>query len=185
MGKRSDFVRLPQDKYDTPAAAVMPLLPHLKPGARFIEPCCGAGCLVGHLKHAGHVLVSAFDLPIDARTTRYAETKPGVVFITNPPWSRPVLHEIIINLSNQAPAWLLIDADGAHTKQPIPYLPHLRKIVSVGRVKWIPDSQFTGKDNCAWHRFEHPHSARGALFFGRVGAESITTTSKGEQHEHP
>ena len=73
MGKRSDFVRLPQDKYDTPAEAVLPLLPHLKPCARFIEPCCGAGYLFGHLKHAGHVLVGTYDLPIDARTTRYAE----------------------------------------------------------------------------------------------------------------
>jgi hypothetical protein len=47
MGKRSEFPRLPQDSYDTPAAAVAPLLEHLVSGALFIEPCAGSGCLVG------------------------------------------------------------------------------------------------------------------------------------------
>jgi hypothetical protein len=37
-------------------------------------------------------------------------------FVTDPPWSRPVLHEIIVNLSNQAPAWLLLDGDWGHTQ---------------------------------------------------------------------
>ena len=169
MGKRSDFTRIPQDCYDTPAKAVLPLLPHLKPGARFIEPCCGAGYLVGHLKHAGHVLVGAYDLPIDARATRYAEVNPGVLFITNPPWARPVLHELIVNLSDQAPAWLLIDGDWLHTKQSAPFLPRLRKIVSIGRVRWISDSPSDGKDNAVWVHFGRPREAQGALFFGRVG----------------
>jgi hypothetical protein len=92
MGKRSDFPRLPQDQYDTPAAAVGPLLEHLAPCTRFIEPCAGAGCLVGHLKRAGHVLVGAYDLPNDARSVRYPGIGDGVVFVTNPPWSRPALH---------------------------------------------------------------------------------------------
>ena len=29
MGKRSDFERFPQDKYNTPEPAIAPLLPHL------------------------------------------------------------------------------------------------------------------------------------------------------------
>ena len=29
MGKRSNFERRPQDKYETPRAAVMPLIDHL------------------------------------------------------------------------------------------------------------------------------------------------------------
>ena len=138
MGKRSDFPRLPQDNYDTPAEAVAPLIAQLlKPHARFIEPCAGNGQLIEHLKRAGHVLVGAFDLPDDARVKRYA-IEAEVVFVTNPPWRRGVLHEVIVNLSDQAPAWLLIDADWVHTLQSIPHLPRLRTIVSVGRVRWIP-----------------------------------------------
>ena len=54
---------------------------------------------------------------------------------------------------NFRPTWLLFDADWAHTKQARPYLKYCDKIVSVGRVKWIPDSKMTGKDNCAWYLF--------------------------------
>jgi hypothetical protein len=32
----------------------------------------------------------------------------------------------------------------------------LRKVVSVGRVKWMPDSDSTGKDNAAWYLFGAP-----------------------------
>jgi hypothetical protein len=156
MGKRSDFERFPQDKYNTPELAVGPLLAHLAPGTRFIEPCAGEAYLIGHLKRAGHVLIGAYDLPDDARVKRYAEIEDGVVFVTNPPWRRDVLHPIIVNLSDQAPAWLLLDADWAHTRQSVPFLPRLRTIISVGRVKWIPDSPFTGKDNAAWHLFDRP-----------------------------
>ena len=49
------------------------------------------------------------------------------VFITNPPWRRDVLHPIIVNLSDQAPTWLLLDAGWVHTRQSVPYLPRLRK----------------------------------------------------------
>ena len=170
MGKRSQFPRVPQDAYPTPAEAVAPLLPRLAPRTRFIEPCAGDGHLVGHHKCAGHVLVSAYDLPDDARVKRYDGVKPGIIFITNPPWRRDVLHPIIVNLSDQAPTWLLIDAGWVHTRQSEPYLPRLRTIVSVGRVKWIKDSPFTGKDDCAWHLFDLPRRARRAAihFIGRA-----------------
>lgn len=75
-------------------------------------------------------------------------------FITNPPWSRDVLHPMIMHLSAILPTWLLFDADWMHTKQAARYLPYCKQIVSVGRVKWIPDSPHTGKDNCAWYLFE-------------------------------
>jgi hypothetical protein len=88
--------------------------------------------LIEHLTSAGHILVSARDLPTDARSARY-DIPPGAVIITNPPWSRPVLHEIIVNLSDQAPTWLLIDADWVHTQQAIPHLPRLRMIVGRAR----------------------------------------------------
>ena len=156
MGKRSQFPRVPQDAYSTPPEAVTPLLPHLAPGTRFIEPCCGEGRLVEHLVSAGHVCAARCDLPTDATIWRYVSIENGVIFITNPPWRRDVLHPLIINLSSQAPTWLLLDAPWCHTRQAIPYLLRLRKIVSVGRVRWIPDSPFTSKDDRAWHLFDLP-----------------------------
>jgi hypothetical protein len=89
------------------------------------------------------------------------------MFITNPPWDRKILHPLIVHLSDQAPTWLLFDADWMHTRQAAPFMPRLRKIVSVGRVKWIPDSTMTGKDNCAWYLFDRPHS-EGVRFHGRA-----------------
>jgi hypothetical protein len=167
MGKRSLFPRIPQDAYPTPAEAFAPLKPHLAPNTRFIEPCCGDGHLVGHLKRAGHVLVGAYDLPDDARSKRY-DVSGADSFITNSPWIRSVLHPIIVNLSDQLPTWLLIDAGWAHTRQSEPYLSRLRTIVSVGRVKWIKDSPFTGKDDCAWHLLDLPRPDAVTHFIGRT-----------------
>ena len=87
--------------------------------------------------------------------------------ITNPPWSRDVLHPMITHFAAQGPTWLLFDADWMHTKQSAPYMPLLRKIVSVGRVKWIPDSPFTGKDNACWYLFDAATDSA-AQFVGRA-----------------
>ncbi len=89
------------------------------------------------------------------------------LIITNPPWDRPILHAMIPHFIQVAPTWFLLDADWIHTRQAAPFMPMLRKIVSVGRVKWQPDSKFTGKDNCAWHLFGPP-SGFPAEFFGRA-----------------
>jgi hypothetical protein len=178
LGKRSSFERRDRDFYPTPAEAVRPLLAHLRPAARFIEPCAGAGDLMFELVAAGHYCVEASDIePRDIQVNRFDALErdwPRVAanvgidcFITNPPWSRSVLHPLIERLSDAAPTWLLFDADWVHTRQAAPYLPRLRKIVAVGRVKWIPDSPFTGKDNCAWHLFDKP-SAEPAAFYGRA-----------------
>lgn len=174
MGKRSDFERIPRDFYPTPRAAVLPLLPYLGPNTRFAEPCAGDGRLIDVLVEHGHRCAWACDIAPrrddihenDAATCGLGMAK---VFITNPPWNRADLHEIIVNLSDKAPTWLLFDADWIHTRQAIPFLPRLRKIVSVGRVKWIEDSPHTGKDNCAWHLFGKPTSESTA-FYGRAAA---------------
>ena len=137
MGKRSLFPRITEDNYPTPAEAVPPLLPHRAPRMRFIEPCAGGVDLIKHLQNAGHISVGAYDLPDDARTKRYL-LHDADVFLTNPPWRRDVLHPIIVNLSAQLPTWLLLDAGWFHTKQSAPYLPRLRKIVSVGRASVRP-----------------------------------------------
>lgn len=87
--------------------------------------------------------------------------------ITNPPWDRTILHPMINHFAHQGPTWLLFDADWMHTRQSAPFTPYLRKIVSVGRVKWIPDSPFTGKDNCCWYLFDQT-TDRPAQFVGRA-----------------
>jgi hypothetical protein len=175
MGKRSDFKRLVRDAYDTPAHAVTPLLPWLAPRTRFIEPCAGAGRLVEHLTAAGHVLAGAFDLPDDARNRRY-DIPAGALFVTNPPyWGRPGdLHPLVCNLSDQASTWLLMSGDWPDNLSSAPLMSRARVIVAVGRVKWIPDSKFAGKDNCAWILFERPSAWATIRFVGRIGRYAAT-----------
>lgn len=129
MGKRSAFARLPQDRYDTPAKAVVPLLPHLPPGATYYEPCHGNGALVRALplRCVGHS-----DAELDARSTRY-ETDADF-FITNPPFRRDLLHFIIENLRTQRPTWLLLDSDWMFTRQASRLMTYCQRIVAVGRV---------------------------------------------------
>lgn len=184
MGKRSTgvFERRERDYYPTPESAVLPLLPHLLFATRFTEPCAGNGQLAEHLKSHGHICIFQSDINPEYGCRTHDATKDKLVsinpayrhqsccFITNPPWSREILHPIIQNLSSQLPTWLLFDADWMHTKQSIPYLPYLRKVVSVGRVKWIPESTMTGKDNCCWYLFDQDKMlVEETVFYGRNG----------------
>ena len=159
MGKRSDFERAPRDFYPTPLSAVLPLLPHLEYGTMFAEPCAGDGALIKHLEAHGMSCIDAFDIePKHPDVLRcdalHFHPDPSVdAIITNPPWDRTLLHPMIRHFSRMRPTWLLFDADWVHTRQAVSFLPLLRRVVSVGRVKWIPDSKMTGKDNCAWHLF--------------------------------
>lgn len=175
MGKRSDFPRRKNDLYTTfDPRAVAALSPHLAPGTRFVEPCAGAGDLIDQLVAAGHRCLAAWDIEPKRRDIFEADALKrkclsGAMYITNPPWTRVLLHALIVHLSDQAPTWLLFDADWAHTKQAAPYMSRLRKVVSVGRLKWIPGSEHDGKDNCAWHLFDTPSEALPA-FVGRMAA---------------
>jgi hypothetical protein len=175
MGKRSSFARYERDAYDTPRSAVLPLRRHLPPTFTFCEPCAGRGALVDHLVALGGTCTAAYDIAPrrsgisskDAHDLSPACLKGADFNITNTPWSRPLLHALIVQLSDLRPSWLLIDADWVDTRQSIPYQPRLRCIQSIGRVKWIEGSESTGKDNAAWHLFDKP-SNRPTRFFGRV-----------------
>ena len=83
--------------------------------------------------------------------------------ITNPPYTREVMHRLIAHFQRIAPTWLLLDFGWAATRQAAPFLPHCSDIVAIGRVKWIEGSKHTGKDNHAWYRFDARH--RAALSF--------------------
>jgi hypothetical protein len=167
MGKRSDFPRHPRDDYSTPVEALEPLIRFLDKSRVIIEPCPGAGKLVKHMREAGYCVLS---VEKDAREYQYftiAGDDNRSIFVTNPPWTREVLHPIIVNLSDQAPTWLLLDADWMHLASARPFLSRLRVIVSVGRVQWFSGSPSAGKDNSAWYRFERP-SRRVTRFHGRA-----------------
>lgn len=166
--KRSDgqFERRKNDDYPTwDPRATAALLPHLAPCVRFVEPCAGAFVLGRQLVEAGHVCVEAYDIASQCDLVGVADAllrtpvAPFDCFITNPPWTRELLHPLIVHLSDQAPTWLLFDADWAHTKQARPFRDRLRAIVSVGRLKWIEGSKHDGKDNCAWYLFDRPAPA--------------------------
>jgi len=175
MGKRSDFERKPRDFYPTPFAAVEPLIKHLPRKFTFSEPCAGDGQLCRHLEYFGGVCMWASDLSPqlagiaknDFSEIRDFEIMESGFIITNPPWDRTILHPIIEHFAPQRPTWLLFDADWVHTKQSIPYIKYLHKIVSVGRIKWFGD--MTGKDNCAWHLFDaQTPPIMGVIFHGRT-----------------
>jgi len=172
MGKRSDFERIERDFYPTPYEAVLPLIPHLD-NLDYVEPCAGDGALVKHLHTHDRFVISASDIEprgdlIDKLDVFDLKQCDGDGFITNPPWDRKILHSLIAHLVSltDGPVWLLFDADWMHTKQATELLRGCRTIVSVGRVKWIPDSKMTGKDNAAWYEFR-----RGTwmtTFYGRT-----------------
>jgi hypothetical protein len=173
MGKRSSFERKPRDFYPTPMEAVVPLLPHLHQRTFFDEPCCGNGDLIRHIEMHGHRCVGSSDIEsnpcygaaVDALSLGRCQSQ---MFITNPPWTRSILHPMIEHLAGLAPTWLLIDADWAHTKQATPFLAYCHKVVAIGRVKWIPGSSMTGKDNCCWYLFDRRGRWHGTHFFGRA-----------------
>jgi hypothetical protein len=177
MGKRSPgFARLRQDKYLTtdpePVRRLQPHLPHR--GIRFAEPCAGDGDLALAMEWFGHQCVYASDVspgrewiaPRDALTLdrRWSRRTTADMVVTNPPWSRPLLHALLDHLPALLPTWILCDADWAHTGQAAPYIDRCAKIVSVGRVKWFGDQ--AGVDNAAWYFFPHPSHSGGPIFAG-------------------
>ena len=74
---------------------------------------------------------------------------------------------MIEHFADFKPTWLLFDADWIHTKQSIPYLTMLKKVVSIGRVKWIEGTKSVGKDNCCWYLFHNTQMVKPIEFWGR------------------
>lgn len=173
MGKRSDFEKIEKDKYNTPARAAWPLIPFLPVGAvDYLEPCAGRGDLIRALMDEdGITCRMATDiapedeaspmriLTQDALTVTPDEMRAAGVslVITNPPWTRPILHAIIKHFLPLCPAWYLFDADWMHNRSSAQLLLRCARVVPIGRVKWIADSDNTGKDNCCWYFFPTNH----------------------------
>jgi hypothetical protein len=160
-----------RDDWPTPWLAVAPLLKVLEPRTKFVEPCCGAGELIGHLENAGHRCAASYDLPVDARTASYP-IGSDELFITNLPFRRRFEpNRIIANLSEQRPLWALMYSDWLFTSQATPHLSRLRAIVVIGRVQWIPGSPYSGgMENSCWLLFDKPRPDEHAAvrLIGRV-----------------
>lgn len=170
MGKRSEFTRRVQDAYQTiDARAVGALLSHLINVQTFAEPCVGDGFLADELER--HDLVctwrSDLDTGVDAMSLNEGDVFDCDVIITNPPWTRTLLHPLIAHFMHLKPTWLLFDADWAFNRHARHYLPNCTHIVAIGRLLWIPDTHMVGKDNCAWYRFDADHKT-GPHFYGRT-----------------
>lgn len=173
MGKRSDFERRPMDFYQTPPKAVLPLMRYFPASTTFVEPCAGDGKLVDAIESHNHICTFASDLVarrsdisvLDALSLTEVECIGADYIITNPPWSRDILHKLILHFIELRPTWLLFDADWMHTAQAKPYLRYCVAVISVGRVKWIEGSKQTGKDNCCWYLFDKNNN-QPATFYG-------------------
>ena len=169
MGKRSSFCRKERDFYPTPYNAVLPLIPYLP--LFYDDPCAGDGALINHLSCCYAICCYASDIYpmgdniIERDALTITECISGT-FITNPPWDRKLLHPLILTLSSIAPTWLLLDADYGYTKQSSEFMKICERIVAVGRLRWIPNSNMTGKDNCAWYKFDVRHTGD-TIFVGR------------------
>jgi hypothetical protein len=154
MGKRSNFKRRPRDFYATPAEAVVPLMEFTNGIKYFAEPCAGKGDLIRHLESGGLHCNYSGDLARGRDALRYKGGGNIDAIITNPPHRRDILHPMILHFQSIAPTWLLIDLDWAANLQAVPYLKRCSDIVVIGRVKWIKNSDSTGKENYGWYRFD-------------------------------
>jgi len=172
MGKRSNFKRNVHDNYPTPFSAVAPLIKHLRLEniREFIEPCAGEGLLIKHLARYGLICRLGTDIRSGIDIFNLSVTlNIGEAVITNPPWTREILHPLIDHVLGETkhPLWLLLDADWGYTKQAYRHMLWCTDIVTVGRVKWIEGSKYTSKDNCAWYRFQHSSQNKPTQFWPR------------------
>jgi hypothetical protein len=168
MSKRGEkYPRSPRDLYETiDPRAIPPLLRHVDKSIPFIEPCAGGGALVDQLVGAGLKLHYACDIvPLrddiaacDAREVISLEGRRQ--FITNPPFVRALMHEIMIHCARQVPSWFLVEADWLMTKQASKILrTYGSEVVTIGRLKWFREGDPRDKgnepmDNFVWLKLE-------------------------------
>ena len=117
MGKRSNFERREADFYPTPPAAVVPLIPYLRGIRTFAEPCAGDGALVRHLESFGLRCIYSDDIRTGQDALALDHYGAADAIITNPPYTRDLMHQLIAHFQRILPTWLLLDADWASTRQ--------------------------------------------------------------------
>lgn len=182
MGKRSGFERRPYDAYDTiDGKAVRALMPHLTGVRTFAEPCAGQGALVRWLvMEAGLTCVQQSDIQTGTNALCLTSFNGADCIISNPPWTRQLLHPLILHLQKFAPTWLLFDSDWMFNRQAAPFLDQCTDIVAVGRLKWIANTDKHGKDNVAWYRFDANHRGGPRFHNRRQGMNQVSSTAPTE-----
>jgi hypothetical protein len=167
MGKRSEFIRRKSDAYQTiDYKASWALVPYLQGVRTFAEPCAGEGHLIEQFSKRGMHCYMAGDILDGVDALSLPDYGPVDCIITNPPWTRQLLHPLIVHFQSIAPTWLLFDSDWAYNAMAVPYLKTCSDIVAVGRLRWIEGTKQTGKDNVSWYRFDASHKG-GTRFHGR------------------
>jgi hypothetical protein len=167
MAKRSSFQRRKHDDYRTiDFRAVEALRPFIVDVYVYAEPCVGQYDLVKGLAKIGKRLGYVGDIQTgkDALDTESFGICDAI--ITNPPWTRTLLHPLILHFCQRRPTWLLFDSDWAYNRCARDLLPYCTDIVAVGRLRWIEGTTMTGKDNVSWYRFDAPARGR-TIFHGR------------------
>jgi hypothetical protein len=157
MGKRSNFERRERDFYPTPLKAVLPLIPHLSGVRRFAEPCCGDGRLVRHLESSGLVCVYSGDIATGQDAlARNGYGSPDKI-ITNPPFSYPLLHQLLTHFLSIAPTWLLLEMGFATNERDAALLATCTHAVPIGRIRWIEGTEHSSMENFGWFHFQQNH----------------------------
>lgn len=161
--RQSRFAKKALDTYDTiDPRAVAALRPHIRELTRFIEPCAGKGDLVRQLQAIGLQCLDQFDIAPRAEGIRQADALSGDyafdfrwrAIITNPPFEWPLLGQLINTWLLQADTtWLLLEANWAHTIRATPFMAHCRRIVSIGRLRWVEGSGHSSTKDYAWYEF--------------------------------
>lgn len=177
MSKRSGkkFKRIDKDLYSTiDPRAYPPLAPFLWRDriSTFIDPCAGWGHMVGGIGRMGPECVGRFDIlpryrgveKVDATALEMCHLRGADAIITNPPWSKQLLHPLIDRFATLQQTWLLFYSDWAYTSQASQLMRFCTDIVPVGRLYWIPGTFVNGRDNVSWYRFDKRQEASDALF---------------------
>lgn len=157
MGRRSNFERIPKDRYETvDKRASRALLPFIPDNVTYYEPCCASGKLIEQFNEHRIRCVgySDIDTGVDALTLESQHLNDADLLITNPPFTRQLLHALIYHLSALKPTWLLIDSNWAHTAQASEIITKLcTDEVMIGRLIWIEGTKTAGKEDHSWFRF--------------------------------
>jgi len=161
--RQSRYAKKDRCAYDTiDPRAVAALRPHVRNLTRFIEPCAGKGDLVRQLQGIGLECLDAFDIAPraddirqdDALTWEAPFAYRRASIITNPPFDWPLPRDLLTHWLGQVDtAWLLLEANFAHTLRAAPLLGHCRNIVSIGRLRWEADSRHSSTKDYAWYEF--------------------------------
>lgn len=178
MGKRTKtatgrtYALIPRDYWPTiDIRARAPLIPHLPRGVRYAEPMAGNGSLIRILGPEIECAWAADLVPqgegILVGDVMEAEIGDADMFITNPPWTRWMLHKLLVHLSDRAPTWLLVDADWMNTAQFGRFASRCRRIVYIGRLLWVPGTTNPGFTACCWYLFDKPEPKSTPVFYPR------------------